>query len=93
MRVETDWYAQGTEFRYILQPGDPFHVTANQPIGQVFFVPREEIVLRDGSQEELAAFHRERDAFEQEKSSDQLSAPYGLRYSPAYQKRRQGKVR
>ena len=93
VRVETDWYAHGTEFRYVLQPGDMFHVTATQPIGQVFFVPREEIALRDGSQEELAEFNRERDAFDQEKAADQLTAPYGLRYSPLYQKRRQGKVR
>ena len=52
VRVETDWYAQGTEFRYVLQPGDMFHVTATQPIGQVFFVPREEITLREGTKEE-----------------------------------------
>jgi len=93
VRVETDWYAHGTEFRYVLQPGDPFHVTANQPIGQVFFIPRDEITLRDGSKEELAEFSRLRDEFDQEKAADQLTAPYGLRYSPAYQKRRQGKLR
>ena len=93
VRVETDWYAHGTEFRYVLQPGDMFQVTATQPIGQVFFVPRDEIVLRDGSKEELAEFNRQRDAFEQEKAADKLSVPYGLRYSPAYQKRRQGKIR
>jgi hypothetical protein len=93
VRVETDWYAHGTEFRYVLQPGEIFPVTANQPIGQVFFVPREEITLREGSKEELAEFSRAGDAFLQEKAADQLSAPYGLRYSPAYQKRRQGKPR
>ena len=36
---------------------------------------------------------KKREAFEGEKAADQLTAPYGLRYSPAYQKRRQGKVR
>lgn len=92
VRVETDWYAHGTEFRYVLQPGEVFHVTGSQPIGQVFFVPRDEPTLREGSQEELAEFSRQRDAFEQEKAADQLSAPYGLRYSPLYQKRRQGKA-
>ena len=93
VRVETDWYAHGTEFRYVLQPGDLLHVSATQPIGQVFFVPREEITLRDGSKEEGAEFRERWDAFEKEKSGDQLTAPYGLRYSPLYQKRRQGKPR
>jgi hypothetical protein len=93
VRIETDWYSQGTEFRYVLQPGDMFHVTATQPIGQVFFVPREEITLRSGTEEEIAEFNRQRDAFEQEKAADQLTAPYGLRYSPLYQKRKQGKIR
>ena len=93
VRVETDWYPQGTEFRYVLQPGEVLHVTATQPIGQVFFVPREEIDLREGTKEDAAAFARDREAFEQQKAADQLNAPYGLRYSPAYQKRREGKNR
>jgi hypothetical protein len=93
VRVETDWYAHGTEFRYVLQPGDMFRVTATQPIGQVFFMPRDEPILREATKEELAEFGRQQDAFEQEKAADQLTAPYGLRYSPAYQKRRQGKIR
>jgi hypothetical protein len=90
VRIETDWYAQGTEFRYVLQPGGLIHVTASTPIGQVFFLPRDEITLRDGSNEELAEFSRQRDAFAQAKAGDQVTAPYGLRYSPLYQKRRQG---
>jgi hypothetical protein len=93
VRVETDWYAHGTEFRYVLQPGEIFHVTPTQPIGQVFFVPRDEITLRDGSKDEQAEFCRQWDAFEKEKATDQLTAPYGLRYSPLYGKRRQGKPR
>jgi hypothetical protein len=93
VRVETDWYAHGTEFRYVLQPGDLLHVSATQPIGQVFFVPREEITLRDGSKDELAEFSRQWDDFDREKAADQVTAPYGLRYSPLYQKRRQGKAR
>jgi hypothetical protein len=68
-------------------------VSATQPIGQVYFVPREEITLRDGTKEEHAQFIRQWDGFIQEKAADQLTAPYGLRYSPLYQKRRQGKPR
>ena len=93
VRIETDWYAQGTEFRYVLQPGDLLQVSATQPIGQVLFLPREEVVLHEGSKEDLAEFCRQRDAFDQGKAADQLTAPYGLRYSPLYQKRRQGKIR
>jgi hypothetical protein len=93
VRVETDWYSHGTEFRYVLQPGDMLHVTPTQPIGQVFFIPRDEPTMRDATREELAEFTRQQHAFDQEKANDQLTAPYGLRYSPAYQKRRQGKVR
>jgi hypothetical protein len=93
VRVETDWYAHGTEFRYVLQAGDLLHVSATQPIGQVFFVPRDEITLRDGSKEEATEFRRQWDSFEHEKKADQVTAPYGLRYSPLYQKRRQGKTR
>ena len=47
IRVETDWYAHDTEFRYVLQPGEGIAGAHNLPIGQVFFVPREEITLRD----------------------------------------------
>jgi hypothetical protein len=93
VRVETDWYAQGTEFRYVLQPGQILHVSATQPIGQVFFVPRDEPALRQGSPEEATEFRRQWDSFNKEKAADQLTAPYGLRYSPLYQKRRLGKGR
>jgi hypothetical protein len=93
VRVETDWYAHSTEFRYVLQPGDMFRIKATQPIGQVFFIPREEAILHEATEEQLAEFRGQQDAFVQEKLADQVTAAYGLRYSPAYQKRRQGKVR
>ena len=46
VRVETDWFAHESEFRYVLQPGEGFPGAHTMPIGQVFFVPREEITLR-----------------------------------------------
>ena len=88
VRVQTDWYAHDTEMRYLLQPGDLFHVAPTVPLGQVFFVPRTDVGLRDGSKEEFAQFCEERESFDEEKASDQLTAPYGLRYSPLYQRRR-----
>ena len=55
VRVETDWFVHGTEFRYVLQPGEAISASHDMPIGQVLFVPRQEIALRDGTEEELAA--------------------------------------
>ena len=46
IRVETDWYAHETEFRYVLQAGEGITVEHSMPIGQVFFVPREPITMR-----------------------------------------------
>src|SRR5438034_10632506 len=63
VRVETDWYAHETEFRYVLQHGEGIAGAHNMPIGQVFFVPREEITMRDCSQEELAAIRQSKEEF------------------------------
>src|SRR5213594_1843954 len=49
VRVETDWYAHETEFRYVLQPGEGITGVHHMPIGQVFFVPREEFTMRDST--------------------------------------------
>src|SRR2546428_1710233 len=58
VRVETEWYAHETEFRYVLQPGEGISGTYNMPIGQVFFVPREEITMSDCTDEELDEIRR-----------------------------------
>jgi hypothetical protein len=84
VRVETDWYAHETEFRYVLQPGEAISAEHNLPIGQVFFVPREEIRVRDCNEEELAALHKSREEFFREKASHRVKTPYGLEYSPHY---------
>ena len=55
VRVETDWYPHETEFRYVLQQGEGIPGAYNLPIGQVLFVPREEITMRDCREDELAA--------------------------------------
>jgi len=84
VRVETDWFVHGSEFRYILQPGESLSASHSLPIGQVFFVPREEIALRDGTDEELAARRRASEAFFREKVGVKLKTAYGLEYSPHY---------
>jgi hypothetical protein len=84
VRVETDWYAHETEFRYVLQQGEGITGARNLPIGQVFFVPREEVVLRDCTAEELNAIRVSKEEFARQKAAHKLSTPYGLEYSPHY---------
>ena len=54
------------------------------PIGQVLFVPREKVVLRDVTDEEIAARRTAQEAFFREKAAVRQKTPYGLEYSPHY---------
>jgi hypothetical protein len=90
IRVETDWYAHETEFRYILQPGEGISASRTMPIGQVFFVPREEVHLRECSDEEVAAIRESQAAFAQAKSAVEVTTPYGVPYSPHYLRQSRG---
>src|SRR5262245_50564478 len=69
VRVETDWYAHETEFRYLLQAGEGITVEHTLPIGQVFFVPREEITLRQCTNEELRHFEESKQEFNRHKAA------------------------
>ena len=84
VRVETDWYPHQTEFRYVLQQGEGISGVYSMPIGQVFFVPREDITFRDCSQEELEAIRRSAEQFSREKAALTLTTSYGMPYSPHY---------
>jgi len=84
VRVETDWYAHQSEFRYVLQPGEGIPGSHSLPIGQVFFVPREEITMRDCSTEEIAEILKVSEEFFREKAASKITTPYGLQYSPHY---------
>jgi hypothetical protein len=84
VRVETDWYPHESEFRYVLQPGEGIPGARTMPIGQVFFVPREEVTMRPCSDSELAELHEARTKFFQEKAAHKITTPYGLQYSPHY---------
>lgn len=84
IRVETDWYAHDSEFRYVLQPGESITASHAIPIGQVLFVPREEVVLRDATEAEATARREARDTFFREKSESRRTTPYGFEYSPHY---------
>ena len=60
---------------------------AGVPIGQVFFVPREEITLRDCTEEEVSAIWRSREEYFHEKAALRRTTNYGLEYSPLYSRR------
>ena len=86
VRVETDWYPHETEFRYVLEPGEGIPGSHTMPIGQVFFVPREEVTLRDCTEAELEAIFKAKEEFFREKAAHKITTPYGLQYSPHYLK-------
>ena len=84
VRVETDWYMHETEFRYVLQPGEMLPASHSLPIGQVFFVPREEVTMRDCTDEELAAIRETQAEFAREKEAHTVKTSYGMTFSPHY---------
>jgi hypothetical protein len=84
VRVETDWFPHETEFRYVLQPGEGLPGAQHMPIGQVFFVPREEITVRDCTPEEITAIQKSKEEFFREKAAHKIATPLGLEYSPYY---------
>jgi hypothetical protein len=84
VRVETDWFAHDTEFRYVLQAGESMTISHSIPIGQVFFVPREEITMRDCTPEELEAIKESQRHFLQHKAQVSQQTSYGLTFSPYY---------
>lgn len=84
VRVETDWYPHVTEFRYVLQPGEGIPGSHNTPIGQVVFVPREEISMRDCTKEEVTKISETMKKFFKEKEGLKQTTPFGLTYSPHY---------
>ena len=91
VRVETDWYAHDSEFRYVLQPGEGIAGAHNLPIGQVFFVPREEITLRECTDAEIAIIGEAKANFFREKAVHRVTTPHGLHYSPHYLRESRGR--
>ena len=84
VRVETDWYSHETEFRYVLQAGEGLTVEHSIPIGQVLFVPREEVNLHSCTDAELKAWEDARQEFSKHKAANVQTTSYGLTYSPQY---------
>jgi hypothetical protein len=86
IRVETDWYAHETEFRYVLEPGEGISGSHSMPIGQVVFVPREETTFRDCTDAELQEIKESQAQFSRDKAAARVTTPYGMPYSPHYLK-------
>ena len=86
VRVETDWYAHQTEFRYVLQPGEGLPGSRSLPIGQAHVVPREPIDLVECTAEEVTALKGVRAEFKTAKAAHRTTTRFGLEYSPHYAK-------
>jgi hypothetical protein len=84
IRVETDWHVHDTEFRYVMQPGEGISVSQSIPIGQVLFVPREDVTFRDSTDDEIKALQTTRADFRRDKAAAAQKTPYGLTVSPHY---------
>src|SRR6267378_4132132 len=84
VRVETDWYSHETEFRYVLQAGEGITLEHTIPIGQVMFVPREDVNLLDATAGDLKTFEDGRQEFAKHKADTMQTTSYGLSYSPQY---------
>ena len=84
VRVETDWYAHETEFRYVLQAGEGLTLEHSIPIGQALFIPREEVTLLDATSDDVKAFEDARQEFAKKKAAAVQTTSYGLSYSPQY---------
>jgi hypothetical protein len=84
VRVETDWHMHETEFRYVLQPGEGLTISQSIPIGQVMFVPREEVTLRDATEKELQTIRETQAKYFEQKATVAQKTGYGLTVSPHY---------
>lgn len=83
-RIETDWYPQNTEFRYVMQPGDVLVASGGAPIGQVLFVPRQVVGLVPAAEEDVRTFVARQEQFWTERSAKERTTPYGALISHHY---------
>jgi hypothetical protein len=84
VRVETDWYAQNTEFRYVLQPGELLSLGGAAPIGQVVFLPREEAELVSGEASDVERFQQAQREYWSERATKARVTNFGALYTYHY---------
>ena len=80
-RVETDRVPQDTEFRYALEGGDVLSIVGSGPIGQVFFVPREQALLTEASKTEEERFFNAQRIHRVESARQARVTKYGGAYT------------
>jgi hypothetical protein len=83
-RIETDWYPQPTEFRYVLQRGDAVSVSGDAPVGQVIFVPREPVELVAGTAADAQRFGEAQQRYWEERRAKDRITNFGTTYSHHY---------
>ena len=84
VQVQTDWFRHPTEFRHVLQPGEAVSANGFAPVGQVFFVPRQEIGIELASDDEQATFRRELTEYWSRKPEQERHTRYGGSYDHQY---------
>ena len=74
----------------VLEAGEGLPGTHSIPIGQIFFVKREEITLRECSEEELEVIRAAKKKFFHDKAALRRNSAYGFEYSPLYARQSRG---
>ena len=90
-RVETDWYAFETEFRYVLQVGDLLSGSGTMPVGQVFLVPRDEITIEAADAMAVEEFRAQQARTVAEKLAHRRATATGLEYDVYYREKSRGR--
>lgn len=80
-RVATDGDAHESVFRYSLGEGQIFSAAGGGPIGQVFFVPREEVRIMDASPSETQRFVDVQRSYWAERATKEKTTNYGATFT------------
>lgn len=83
-RVETDSPPQESAFWYALKPGAVLSVVGGGPIGQVVFVPREEVRIVDASSAEEERFADVQSRYWAERATKEKTTNYGATFTYQY---------
>ena len=83
-RVETDSPAEQSAFWYALAPGSVLSMVGGGPIGQVFFVPREEVRIVDASNAEEERFADVQRRYWAERATKEKTTNYGATFTYQY---------
>lgn len=83
-RVETDRAASDTVFWHILQPGDGISIRGDAPVGQAFFVSREEVRSREATPLEAQRFVDRQSAYWSERAGKEKTTHYGATFTYHY---------